>query len=138
MTSCVLDSSAALAWVLPTEGSAEGDALLEQVAEAGALVPGLWRLEVANALLMAERRRRITWAERQEALSILADLPIQTDPHTAGHAWTETLALAAAWNLTSYDASYLELAMRAGLPLASWDRALREAARECGIGLRPA
>ena len=137
MTLCVLDSSTALAWMLPAESSAESDALLDRIAEAGAVVPGLWRLETANGLLMAERRGRITLAERQEALSILADLPIQTDPHTAGHAWTETLALAAARNLTVYDASYLELAMRAGLPLASFDRALREAAAGCGVRLQP-
>lgn len=135
MTLCVLDSSAALAWVLPSEGSPEGDALLDQVANAGAAVPGLWPLEVANILLMAERRGRVTLAERQEALSVLADLPIQVDPHTAGHAWTDTLAMAAAHHLTVYDASYLELALRLSLPIASLDQALCRAAESCGVRL---
>jgi len=135
VTPCVLDSSTALAWVLPSESSSESDALLDRVADAGAAVPGLWALETANTLLMAERRGRITVAERQEALSTLADLPIQVDPHTAGQAWTQTLTLAATHTLTVYDASYLELAIRLNLPLASLDQALRRAAGSCGVGL---
>ena len=135
MTLCVLDSSTALAWVLPDESSPESDALLDRIADAGAAVPGLWHLETANILLVAERRGRVTAIERQKALSALADLPIQVDPHTAGQAWTNTLTLAAAHNLTVYDASYLELAMRAGLPLASLDRVLRLAAEACGVRL---
>ncbi len=135
MTVCVLDSSAALAWVLPNETSGSTDALLDQVAEGGAVAPGLWPLETANALLMAERRGRITLAERQQALSTLAELPIQIDPHTAGAAWRETLNLAASRKLTVYDASYLELALRLSLPLASLDQALRQAATDCGVAL---
>ncbi len=135
MTACVLDSSAALAWVLPGENHATGDTLLDQVAEEGAVAPGLWPLETANVLLVTERRGRITLAERQQALVTLAELPIRIDPQTAGYAWGETLNLAAARNLTVYDASYLELALRLGLPLASLDQALRHAAAECGVTL---
>lgn len=135
MTLCVLDSSAALAWVLPGEGDAASEALLDDVAEAGAVVPGLWPLETANVLLAAERRGRITLAERQQALATLKELPIRIDPHTATHAWGDALHLASSRDLTLYDAAYLELALRFGLPLASLDRKLCEAAAACGVAL---
>lgn len=133
MTACVLDSSAALAWVLPGESSDAGDALLDQVAEHGATVPGLWALETAHVLLTAERQGRITLAERRQALSTLIALPIQVDAKTATQAWEETVMLAAAHNLTVYDACYLELALRLSLPLATLDQALRHAAAVCGV-----
>ena len=135
MTVCVLDSSAALAWVLPNENSAANDALLDQITGGGAVAPGLWPLEIANVLLVAERRGRITLMERQQALSTLGELPIQVDPQTAGRAWRETVDLAASRKLTVYDASYLELALRLGLPLASLDQELRQAAKDCGVTL---
>jgi predicted nucleic acid-binding protein len=135
VTLCVLDSSVALAWVLPGEVEAIAETLLNDVVSRGAVVSGLWRLEVANVLLAAERRGRITLAERQEALTTLADLPIRTDPHTVAHAWGDALHLAAARGLTLYDATYLELALRLRLPLASLDRELRAAAADCGVAL---
>jgi predicted nucleic acid-binding protein len=135
VTLCVLDSSAALAWIMPGEGDAATDALLDGVTDAGAVVPGLWPLETANVLLAAERRGCITLAERRQALETLAELPIRVDPHTAARAWGDTLHLAASRDLTLYDASYLELALRSGLPLASLDRKLREAAAGCGVAL---
>jgi predicted nucleic acid-binding protein len=135
LTCCVLDSSAAIAWVLPHEATSATDALLTNVAEQGAASPGLWPLEVANVLWMAERRRRITLAERTQALTILGDLPIRIDDRTAAHAFGAIAALAAARNLTVYDACYLELALRLGLPLASLDRPLCQAAAAAGIKL---
>lgn len=135
MSACVLDCSAALSWILPGEGDMAADALLDTVAEAGASVPALWPFEVANVLLMAERRGRITPAERRQALSLLGDLQIHVDPQSPARAWTETLALAQAHRLTAYDASYLELAVRQGLPLASRDTELRSAALACGVPL---
>ncbi|MEA2773245.1 MAG: hypothetical protein QOD93_6207, partial [Acetobacteraceae bacterium] len=80
---CVVDSSAALAWVLPGEATAATEKLLTAVGEVGALAPGLWPLETANVLWQAERRGRITLAERTQALAILAELPIQIDERTA-------------------------------------------------------
>lgn len=135
MTVCVLDSSVALAWILPDESNAAINALLDQIAAAGAAAPGLWRLETANVLLGAERRRQITLAERRQALLLLGKLPVQVDTQTASQAWGETLDLAAARDLTVYDATYLELAVRLSLPLASLDRALRRAAAACGVAL---
>ena len=119
MTHCVLDSSVALAWVLPGEATPATEALLTAVGEHGAVAPGLWPLEIANVLWLAERRERISLAERTQALTILAELPIRIDERTAALAFGATSALAAGRDLTVYDASYLELALRLGLPLAS-------------------
>ncbi len=132
---CVLDSSVALAWILPGEATPVTDALLTVVGEQGAIVPGLWALETANVLWASERRRRITMAERTQALAILAELPIQIDERTAALAFGATSALAAGRNLTVYDACYLELALRLGLPLASLDKDLCQAAAACGVRL---
>jgi predicted nucleic acid-binding protein len=132
---CVLDSSAALAWVLPGEAIPATDALLAEVGDQGAVVPGLWLLEIANILWIFERRGRITLAERIRALAILAELPIHIDERTAAQAFGATSALAAGRNLTVYDACYLELALRVGLPLASLDRRLCQAASAAGVAL---
>lgn len=86
-------------------------------------------------LLMTERRGRIMPIERQQALVILSELPIQIDGQAVVRAWTDTLVLAQTHRLTVYDASYLELAMRLGLPLASRDSELRAAASACGVSL---
>ncbi|WP_191061164.1 type II toxin-antitoxin system VapC family toxin [Geminicoccus harenae] len=135
MSACVLDSSAALAWVLPGEDDERADRLLDLVSSEGALVPDLWLLEVANVLLMAERRGRITLAERRQALATLRELPVQVEPCAARSVWGDVLELAAGQGLTVYDATYLELALRHNLPLASFDRQLRQAAGTVGVPL---
>jgi predicted nucleic acid-binding protein len=135
MAICVLDSAMALAWFLPGEGSAETELVLQQVVTAGARVPGLWPLEVANVLLMAERRQRLTQAQRVRALTALGSLSIAIDTETATHAWTQTISLAAAHGLTVYDAAYLELALRMGLPLATLDEPLARASRASGVAV---
>jgi predicted nucleic acid-binding protein len=132
---CVLDSSVALAWVLPGEATPATESLLAAVAEMGAAAPGLWLLETANVLCISERRGRISLSERTRGLAILAELPIRIDERTAALAFGATSALAAGRNLTVYDASYLELALRLGLPLASLDRRLRAAAFAAGVSL---
>ena len=135
MTRCVLDSSVALAWVLPGEGTDATDIVLDEIAADGAAAPGLWPLEIANVLLQVEKARRITQEERRRALITLAALPVHIDPDTASQAWSRTLALAEAQGLTLYDASYLELALRLALPLASLDRKLRQAAATSAVEL---
>lgn len=135
MTRCVLDSSVALAWVLPGEGSDATETLLDEIAVAGAAAPGLWPLETANVLLQAEKARRITQDERRRSLTSLAALPIHIDPDTAAQAFGRTLSLAESQGLTLYDASYLELALRLALPLASLDKKLRQAAAANGVEL---
>jgi predicted nucleic acid-binding protein len=133
--SLVLDSSAALAWIYPDEATDAVQQVFEMVAENGALVPALWRLEVANSLTVAVRRGRIAVEFRNAALADLALLDIATDPQTDAYAWTTTLNLADRFRLTLYDAAYLELAHRRSLPLASLDQELRAAGRALGIPL---
>jgi predicted nucleic acid-binding protein len=131
----VLDSSVALAWVYREERSDAIAAVFEQVTEAGAWVPSLWRLEVANVLEMGVRRGRNDAAFRDATLADFELLPIQSDSETERHAWQSTLRLAERYRLTVYDAAYLELAMRRGLPLASLDRELRAAAGAENVAL---
>ncbi len=133
--SLVLDSSVTLAWYFEDERTPATTALLRQVAVTGAIVPRLWRLEVANGLLVATRRGRIDPTYRETSLAELAMLPIDLDEDTDVYAWTTTLRLADIFRLTVYDAAYLELAQRRSLPLASLDRDLRDAANGLGIAL---
>ncbi len=131
----VIDASLTLAWYFVDEGTPATDELLDRVAGEGALVPGLWRLEVANGFQTALRRRRIDARYRDASLNELALLPITIDADTNGHAWTTTLRLSERFKLSMYDAAYLELAERRSLPLATLDRDLRKAAPALGVAL---
>jgi predicted nucleic acid-binding protein len=133
--SVVIDSSVTLAWLFEDERSAAADAVLRQVTESGAVAPSLWRLEVANALQMAVRRKRIDAAFRDASLADLRALVVAIDPETDHQAWATTLHLAERYRLTLYDAAYLELAQRRGLPLATLDLELRAAGRALGVTL---
>jgi predicted nucleic acid-binding protein len=110
--------------------------VFDQVAEQGAAVPGLWRLEVANSLTMAARRGRIDPPFRAAALDDLAVLDIAVDAETDARAWRETLDLAERHRLSLYDAAYLERPLRLRLPLATLDADLRAAARAEGVDTR--
>ena len=132
--SLVLDSSVTLAWIYSDETTEAIRLLFDTLADDGAVVPRLWRLEVANSLTVAVRRRRIDADFRRAALADLALLDIRTDPDTDTYAWTGTLGLADRFRLTVYDAAYLELAQRSGLPLATLDEALLTAAAALRIG----
>jgi len=127
-----LDSSATLAWIYAEETTDAIRELFDQIADNGAVVPALWRLEVANSLTVAARRGRIDAQFRRAALDDLCLLDIITDQHTDAHAWNETLRLADKFRLTLYDAAYLELAQRRALPLATLDHDLRIAAQAIG------
>lgn len=133
--SLVLDSSATLAWIYGDETTDAIRAVFDQVANSRAVVPGLWRLEVANSLTVGVRRGRINVEFRRAALADLALLDITTDQRTDFHAWDDTLVLADRFRLTLYDAAYLELAQRRTFPLATIDGDLRDAARKVGIQL---
>jgi predicted nucleic acid-binding protein len=100
-----------------------------------AVVPLLWPLEVANALLVGERRKRSTEADTVKWTAMLAGLPIRLDDQTNSHAWTTTLGLARLYNLSAYDAAYPELAIRHSLPLATLDEQLKAAANAAGVKL---
>jgi len=131
--SFVLDCSVALAWCFPDEHALYPQSVLDSLAVDEGLVPSLWRLEVGNALLVGERRGRCTAADAAAWLGFLAALPIRTDPETEDRAWSDTLGFARVYGLSVYDASYLELASRRSLPLASLDSKLNTAATAAGI-----
>jgi predicted nucleic acid-binding protein len=122
-----------LAWYFEDERTDAVTLVLRRVGETGAFVPALWRLEVANGLQIAIRRRRIDSAYRDASLNELRALPISTDAETDNRAWDEILRLADRFGLTLYDAAYLELAQRLRLPLASLDGDLRGAADRLGV-----
>ncbi len=131
----VIDASIALAWCFEDEASDETDVVANRVIVEGGLVPSLFHLELANVLLQSERRGRISASEVAQRLDLIAQMPIETDPQTAGRAWNDTLSLARAHKLTSYDAAYLELAARKGAKLATKDQALATAANQLGVTL---
>lgn len=133
--SLVLDASLTLSWFFDDEATPETEAVLDRASRTGAVVPSLWRLEVANALQFALRRGRISPEYRDASLAVLERLPIVLDLETDHHAWSRTLHLAERHRLTVYDATYLELAWRRGLPLATLDKALREAAAALDVAL---
>lgn len=133
MAAYVLDSSVALAWVLPRQQTARTKALLDQATEYGVQTTELWPIETANVLLVYERRDRLTAAERTSAIGFFCGLPIEIDDQTQTRAWGTTYDLALAHRLTVYDAGYLELALRSGLPLATLDSDLCHAAAKLGV-----
>ena len=123
----------AVSWCLEDEAGEATDALLELARDERAVVPSLWYLELGNVLLQAERCGRVSAADTTTSRAPIKDLPIVMDDETSLRALRETLTLARAEQLSSYDAAYLELAMRRGLPLATKDRSLRAAAERIGI-----
>jgi predicted nucleic acid-binding protein len=133
--SLVLDSSITLARIFPDEWTPGVLQVFDDHVVHGAWVQDLWKIETANALLFSVKRGRMTRERRDEALSDLQFLPISIDTETGEKAWKETLTLADRHQLTVYDATYLELALRRSLPLATLDRDLRKAAMVEGVVL---
>lgn len=133
--SLVLDTSVTVARLYSSETTHAIADVFERVIAAGAWVPALWRLEVANVLEMGVRRGRTDAGFRDAALRDLGLLPIRVDSDTDAHAWGATLLLAEKHRLTLYDAAYLELALRRRLPLATLDEELRTAAAAEGLTL---
>lgn len=127
----VLDASISLAWFFPDERTGFTDAALELAAREECWVPALWRLEFPNALLAAERRRRLTRAERLQVLDEVARFKLRVDPHA--HELRAISALAELHDLSTYDAAYLELAARLDSTLITLDRSLAAAAAAAGV-----
>lgn len=126
--SLVLDASMTIAWLFDDERTQAAHAVMRRVVAEGAIVPSLWRLEVANVLRNAVRRGRCDEAYAGRSLTRLGRLAIKSDEETDSHAWGATRTLSREENLTLYDAAYLELAARKSAPLASCDAALLAAA----------
>ena len=135
LSAFVLDCSVTISWFMPDESSDLN--FLERVAKEGAIVTSLWPLEIGNVLLLSERKSRITVEQRQKALHVLTRLPIVVDTMTSNNAWLETMELAERYDLTLYDASYLELSLRRSLPLATFDKQLKKAAELSGVYVLP-
>lgn len=137
MSGCVIDASIALSWCFEDEATPETDRLFEFVRDEGAVVPSLWHLELGNVLLQAEKRKRLSAEDVTTRLRLISILPITTDPETSVKAWQDTLSIARIEGLTTYDAAYLELAIRHGAPLMTKDEQLARAARRRGIVIQP-
>lgn len=131
----VLDCSVAISWCLVDENNDYANAIQVMMPNCEAFVPSIWSLEIANVLLVAERRDRMTSEQSSEAIDLLQSLLIQVDPNTDANALGTTLVLGRQEGLAAYDAAYLELAMRLELPLATIDTRLAEAATRCGVKL---
>lgn len=133
----VVDASLIVAWLLREERSGEADRIAGVIVEEGAWVPQLFSVEIANVLLQAVRRRRITASYADLQLRRLEDISLSADLETNDFAWTTTYHLAADEELTVYDATYLELALRLGATLATLDADLAAAARRRGLTVVP-
>jgi predicted nucleic acid-binding protein len=132
----IADSSVGVAWAVHSQASAAMDELLDRVAAGTPLVvPTLWPFEVANSLLVLLRRKKLLAAERDRAIAALARLPLVVDDDGPRLALGRISELAAEHGLSVYDATYLELAVRRKLPLASRNEALRKAAQGCHVKL---
>lgn len=131
MSGFVIDNSVVMSWAFEDEASDYADAVLDSLAEAGAMVPSLWPLEVANVLVVAERRGCLTEGDNLRFLTLLRALPIQIA--VAEIDVSELLSLARDFGLSAYDAAYLRLAIGSGLPIASLDGRLRDAAERAGV-----
>jgi len=134
--SFIADASVAIAWVHPAQATPETDAMLDRLAAGDSLVvPALWPLEVANALTVLRRRRKLTLDEARTAIEIIRELPAVIDHEAAAMAFTRLVDLATQHELTIFDATYIKLATRRQLPLASNDARMKQAAIRSGVDL---
>lgn len=136
MSFFVLDNSVSMRWLLESEKLSDqryADAVLKSLVKAEALVPNLWHLEVANVLLGAQKRCEVDLVEIERYISQLENLSLRIDLMTASQAFSRTMILSRLYKLSSYDAAYLELAIREGLPLATLDKELIKAAKKAGV-----
>ncbi|MEO7086799.1 MAG: type II toxin-antitoxin system VapC family toxin [Gemmatimonadaceae bacterium] len=138
MEAFVIDASMAIAWVHPAQATEESDAWLDHVvAGAELVVPAIWPLEVCNALLVLQRRRKLTAAERASALGAFKSIPVRLDHEASDSAFTTLSGVATKESLSVYDAAYLDVAVRRRLALACKDGPLRSAAARNGVPVTP-
>jgi predicted nucleic acid-binding protein len=131
----IVDTSVVMTWCFDDECNQYADAVLEGLQSATGYVPAIWPLEIANVLLLAERRNRLGEADSARFIALLSHLPLVVEPESPGSMLKEVMPLARQNQLSTYAASYLALAMRKGLPIATQDRELRKAARRNRVQL---
>jgi len=131
--SFVVDNSVVMSWCFDDEKSQYADAVLDRLSKATAFVPSIWSLEVVNVLLVAERKKRLNEADSVRFITLLSQLPIVVEHERPEGIMKDLLALARSSNISGYDASYLNLSMRKGFPLATLDTRLREAAKKTKV-----
>lgn len=136
MMEWVLDASMALGWAFPDERSIQGDRFLNEISAKDILwVPFLWWYEIANALVVAQRRKRVSEVDVTYLRKLYGMLPIKTDTSIDLEIWKNIQFLAQNYNLSAYDATYLELALRKNLRLATLEQNLQFAAQKAGLKL---
>ena len=133
MNSFVVDNSVVMSWCFNDEANKYGDAVLDRLAESTAIVPPIWPLEVVNVLLVAERRNRLKQVDSVRFITLLSQLPIVVEHEGPERKMKDLLSLGRANNLYSYDAAYLDLAMRNDCPIATLDKKLIEAAKNVDV-----
>jgi predicted nucleic acid-binding protein len=133
LSGVVVDASVALAWCFPDEASEYADAVLVALKGQAIVVPAVWGLEIANAILAGERRKRLKQPEILRFLALLEGLPIVQDGQAVSEIVSNVLPLARHYDLSAYDAAYLELSIRHGVPLATHDAKLQKAAKRAGV-----
>jgi predicted nucleic acid-binding protein len=131
----VIDASICAAWVFPDERTEQVEGVLARVVADGAIVPAIWSLEIANTLLVGERRGRLTSEQVRRGVELYAQLPLTVDVPSRQTDFGSVMPLAKLRGLTSYDASYLELALRTASELATLDERLRAAAVAAGVSI---
>ena len=129
----VVDNSVVMSWCFEDERNRYADAVLESLETGEAFVPTIWPLEVGNVLLVAERKKRLSEASVIRFLALVTNLPITVEQETPERMLKEIVSLAREHELSTYDASYLDLAMRLGLPISTQDTSLMKAAKKCRV-----
>ena len=132
-TQFVVDNSVVMSWCFKDETNNYADAVLNRLTKVSAIVPLIWPLEVVNVLLSAERQKRLSKSASMRFLTLLSQLPIFMEYERPDKMMKDLLTLARTSNLSSYDASYLDLAMRKGVPIATLDKNLIEAASRVDV-----
>lgn len=131
----VIDNSVIMTWCFKDEINKYADTILDHLEFSTAYVPLIWPLEVGNVLLIAERKKRLSEADSARFITLLTQLPIVIEQESPERMMRDILALAREHQISTYDASYLDLAMRKGLPIATLDKGLRKAAKRGKVSL---
>lgn len=131
----VIDNSIVMTWCFSDEANKYADIVLDSLETYEALVPAIWPLEVGNVVLAAERRKRLTESDGIRFINLIGKLPITVQQETPDRMLKEIFSLARECNISSYDASYLDLAMRSGVSIATQDSGLKKAAKRCDVPL---